>query len=91
MKLMAFSVFDKAVGCFLPPVFVRSKGEMLRNFTAACNSAEHQFHKHASDYTLFLLGEFEDASGVFAPVEPTRVIGALEVREDPFKEDRQVL
>lgn len=90
MILHAFSVYDKAVGSYLPPVFVRSKGEMLRNFQSAVNSQDHQFHKYAADYTLFYVGAFNDMSGIFTHCEPERVIGALEVRDDPFKPELEV-
>lgn len=82
MKLQVYSVFDRAVTAFLPPMFVRAKGEMLRQFQSAVNSPDHQFHKHLSDYTLFYLGEFDDAGGVFSAIEPLRVVSASEVLEE---------
>lgn len=83
MMFEVYSVLDKAVGAFLPPVFVRSRGEMMRSFTLAVNTADHQFHKHATDYTLFYVCQFDDAGGRFVGFdgEPHRVIGALEVLE----------
>lgn len=65
MKLMAFSVYDEAVKAFLPPVFARSHGEMLRSFIDACSSKEHVFVKHPEHYSLFFVGEFDDGSGQF--------------------------
>jgi hypothetical protein len=82
MKMGVYSVFDKATGAFLPPFFVRSKGEAIRSFSEACSNDGHQFAKHMLDYTLFDLGSFDDNSGVIAGTEPVRVISALEVRGD---------
>lgn len=79
MITQCFSVRDTAVGAFLPPFFTRSKGEAIRSFSEACNNAEHQFAKHASDYTLFFLGAFDDNSGLFTPCEPERILSAMEV------------
>lgn len=79
MKLQVFTVRDAAVGSFLQPFFCRSHGEALRSFSDAVSNAEHQFAKHASDYALFFLGEFDDNSGVFDSREPERVVSANEI------------
>lgn len=83
MRLEAYSVFDKAVGAFLPPIFVRSRGEVLRTFDAACNDGSHQFARNVSDYTLFFLGYFNDSAGEFEidGQGPIKVVSALEVRK----------
>jgi hypothetical protein len=85
MRLKVYTVHDKAVGAFLQPFFSRSKGEAIRSFTEACNDANSQFNKHAGDYVLFELGEYDDGSSLFACSEPVRVISALECMfDDPF-------
>lgn len=79
MILHVYSVYDHAVSAFMTPFFARARGEAMRSFSEACNNGEHQFAKHASDYTLFALGEWDDASGAFSALPaPTRVISALE-------------
>lgn len=92
MKLMVFTVFDKAVSAFLPPFFARSRGEALRSFTEASNDRAHNFSKHAMDYVLMQLGEFDDGNGLFKCHEPERVVAAHEcvVPEDPFTEETKV-
>lgn len=79
MILFCYSVHDKAAEAFLPPFYVRSKGEAIRSFTAAVNDPKHQFHASKGDYTLYLNGQFDDRSGVFGAVEPERVMSGLEV------------
>lgn len=78
MKLLVFSVYDKAVGAYLQPFFCRSKGEALRSFADACNDEKNNFNKHASDFLLVSLGEYDDAAGTFECVDPVRVISAVE-------------
>nr|QJB19229.1 MAG: nonstructural protein [Microvirus sp.] len=78
MKLLACAVRDGAVGAFLTPMFFRSKGEAIRSFTDAATNSEHQFSKHMSDYVFYVVGEFDDNSGLFSPCEPLRLISALE-------------
>jgi len=82
MKLMIFSVLDNAVGAFLPPFMVRSRGEAIRSFSEVANDQKHQFHKNARDYVLHYLGEFDDTSGVFFTNEPERLLAAAELLED---------
>jgi len=79
MIMEMYVVYDRAVQAYLQPVFVRSRGEMLRSFQSAVNSADHQFNKYAADYTLFYVGSYDDASSMFEGVVPERVISALEV------------
>lgn len=92
MKLMMYTVLDKAVGAYLPPFYCRSTMEAIRSFGEACNNREHVFHKHAADYTLMFCGEFDDACGFVRGVEPERVISAIEaLMDDPFKDDSRVV
>lgn len=80
MKLIVFSVYDKAVGAFLPPFFLRSKGEAIRSFSSAVGDAKHQFATNRSDYALFELGSWDDGNGMLEPLAtPMKVIEALEV------------
>lgn len=91
MRLMIYTVYDKAVNAYLPPFFSRARGEALRTFTDAVNDAKHQFNKHASDYVLVHLGEYDDSSGLFDCGEPARVVSALEcLVDDPFTPEKEV-
>lgn len=83
MRLEVYSVFDEAVKAFLPPFFLRSRGEAIRSFAAAVNDPQHQFHKHTKDYVLFMCGVFDDGSGTFDLLArgPELVISGLQVSE----------
>ncbi|QCQ84811.1 nonstructural protein [Blackfly microvirus SF02] len=81
MRIQTYAVFDKAVSAFLQPFYARTRGEALRSFVQACNEEGSQFNRHAADYVMFFVGEFDDQSGMYHPQEPERVIGALECRE----------
>lgn len=81
MKLLCFTVYDRAVQSYLPPFYCRSLGEAIRSFTDAVNNDEHQFAKHLMDYSLHACGEFDDVAGQFVSVEPKRVLSATECRD----------
>jgi hypothetical protein len=88
--MQIFSVFDKAVGAYLPPFYSRSKGEALRSFITACNDEKSQFNVHSGDFVMFHVGVWDDASGLHHPIEPQRVISATECLADPFTRETQV-
>lgn len=82
MKLYVFSIYDKAVGAFVQPFYSRSQGEALRSFSEAVNKEGNQLKSHASDYTLYRLGEWDDNNGLYGCSDPIRVISALECLAD---------
>lgn len=81
MRLVVFTIYDRAVNGYLPPWYARSKGEAIRSFTEAVNDPTKNFGKYATDYALCELGEFDDNSGEFIVHGPVRVIAANEVTE----------
>lgn len=63
MQLKMFTVHDSKAEAFLQPFYDQTTASARRAFGAACNDAEHSFCKFPGDYTLFELGEFDQASG----------------------------
>lgn len=92
MLLQAFTVFDSKAEAYLPPFYMSTKGQAVRAFTDSANDPNHAFHKHPEDYTLFLVGTWDDATA-FIHLEKTPVpIGkAIEFKtqhemfQDPLK------
>lgn len=78
MKLECYTVFDRAVGAFMPPFFAKSHGEALRMFMDAVNSKDSLLSKHPADYMLYACGTFDDANGTFNPDEPVKLLSAVE-------------
>lgn len=70
-----FTVFDSKAEIFLPPFFVPTLGIAKRAFIDCINSPDHQFGKHPSDYTLFQLGNFNDADGMMEEPYTKKSIG----------------
>lgn len=66
MKLKVYTVMDSAVQAYLPPFTARAPGEALRMFEQSVQTPNHQFNRYAADYTLFEVGEFDDATGQIA-------------------------
>lgn len=75
MLLKVFSVFDNASEAYMQPFFMQTKGQAIRSFQDAVNSESHEFSKHAEDYTLFELGDYDDSNAQFNMYEAPRALG----------------
>lgn len=81
MRIHAFSVFDSAAKLFMQPFFARTRGEAMRSFMDACSDEKHQFSRHAMDYSLYVVGQFDEDDGLLIPqAEPERLMSALDVK-----------
>lgn len=58
-----FTVHDNAAKAYLPPFYMRTKGEALRAFETTCKDTSSQFNKYPKDYTLVELGTFNEENG----------------------------
>lgn len=81
--LKVFSIFDSKVGAYTAPSFLQNEATCLRSLGDALLNDQHQFSRHASDYTLFCFGTWDEETGLFqlypAP-EPLMPLQALKVR-----------
>lgn len=64
MKFKIFAVYDAGAEAFLPPFFLPSIGQATRAFSDVVNDSSHSFSKHPLDYSLWILGSFDDATGI---------------------------
>lgn len=64
MKLNVYSIFDSAAKAYTNPFFMHNDGLAIRAFADNVNSEqENNISKHPDQFTLFRIGEFDDASG----------------------------
>lgn len=78
MRHKVFAVFDSKAEAYLQPFFTYTAGQATRSFSDAVLDEGHQFHKHAGDYTLFQIGEYEDENGVLSSTSHINLGCALE-------------
>lgn len=77
MMMKIFSIRDAAVEAFLQPFFSPTTGAAVRSVSDAVNDPKHQFFQHAKDYSLWHLGDFDDATGAVSPLIPPNCVGNL--------------
>lgn len=75
MKYKIFTVRDRALNAYGQPFFASSVGGAVRGFSDEVNRSadNNQLHKHAEDFDLFTLGEFDDSTGTFETTPPAQV------------------
>lgn len=84
MLFTVFSIYDSAIKTWMPPIYARNNGEMIRNFSDACNASDSKLSKHPSDYSLFEIGTFDDDKCVFSLLKtPVRLCLALDFIKPP--------
>ncbi len=57
-----FVIYDSKANAYLQPWFLTQQGMAQRAFSDCVNDADHNFGRHPEDYTLFTIGEFDDAT-----------------------------
>lgn len=91
MIVKLYSVFDSAAQAYNTPLTFQSEGLAIRSFSDAVNKEDSNFRRHAKDYTLFRIGEFDDATGEIKPLSPQAVVNALQVQDYRVDERQQDL
>lgn len=71
----AFSVFDSKAGTFSPPFFQPALGLAVRMFTDLANDKATTVGKYPTDFSLFYIGDFDEATGVLAPLTQHQNLG----------------
>lgn len=75
MKLRIFSVYDSKAQAFLPPFFLLNEAMAMRVFSECAGDPQHQFCKHPQDFSLFMLGTFDDVTARLEQENPPQNLG----------------
>lgn len=92
MKLNVYSVFDAKLACFGRPWYEMTDASAIRVFTDAVNdgsNVQNQWHRHPEDFSLFVIGTFEDSNGMLKPSTPLSLVTASAVYD--YKRDVEEL
>ncbi|AXH73104.1 MAG: nonstructural protein [Microviridae sp.] len=68
-----FSCYDSKAGLYSNPFLAISVEIAERDFAVACNDAKTDLYVHSSDYSLVLLGEFDDETAHFKNALPLTI------------------
>lgn len=74
MLLKMFAIYDSAARCYRTPFFLQEEGEAVRAVKNLVNDPQTVMSQHPSDYSLFHVGAFDNATGMCEPTEPKVVV-----------------
>lgn len=86
MKYIVCAVRDRVADVYNLPYCAQNKGAVIRSFADEVNRAaeDNMLYRHAEDFELFLLGEFESDTGVFTLLDrPQSLILGGDCRQRP--------
>lgn len=73
-----FCIYDSKIEAYNRPFTARSKGEAIRSLITEASNSESPLAKHAADYTLFEIGEFNDDNGIITPSHALENLGLIQ-------------
>lgn len=81
MIINIYAIKDNQVDAFSQPFYSQTHGSALRAFSDHVNEPGTAANKHAADFALYHLGEFDDQTGLLKSTTPNRIGTALEYKE----------
>lgn len=63
MLLYAYSIYDTKALTYSPPFYAVAHGQAIRTVMDACADPNTNLGRHPADYTLYAVGQFNDANG----------------------------
>ena len=76
MKTLVFSMYDEAAKAYTHPFFFHNRALGQRAFQDAVNANDgSNVAKHPDQFTLFVIGEWDDTEGSLVPLIPMESLG----------------
>lgn len=93
MKMKVFSVLDAKAGFYGQPYFEQQEASAIRAFGDAVNDSSNpnnQWNKHPEDFSLYLIGEYDNETGEIFPVKLEALVNASSLYRHDVRENRSV-
>lgn len=78
-KLVLVSIHDSQAERWTRPGCAPAVGSAVRGFTEACSGGDKQMSSCPGDFTLYIVGHFDECTGVITPCDPVRQVNGLQV------------
>lgn len=83
MKLNIYAIYDEGAKAYATPFFMHNDGLAIRAFQDNVNSDDSQIAKHADQFHLFRIGEYDDQTGELKRYEPLKSLGGAIAFKNP--------
>lgn len=84
MRQKIVAIKDEALQAFGRPIFVVALGQATRSFGDEVNNEKSELYAHPADFSLWLLGEYDDEKGAFEGCEPRLLARGADVSKRAF-------
>lgn len=64
-----YTIYDSKAEAYIQPFFCKNNGVAIRLFQTAALDEQHDFHRHAADYTLFNIAMWDETKGIITQLE----------------------
>lgn len=72
MRTFIYTVYDNKALVYGTPFFAVTDGSAVRSFSDLVNDANTTVGRHPNDFSLFVVGEYDDQKGLLTPFSPLR-------------------
>lgn len=72
-----YAIYDSKAEIYTTPMHFRNDAEALRQFSQEANNPESKLNKFSQDYSLFLLGEYDDDFARFEIREAPKCVAKI--------------
>lgn len=74
-----FCIYDSKIPVYEELLALRSKAEAIRMFETTVQTKDNRLNKYPSDYSMFLIGEWDEETGLITSYPaPQHIASALE-------------
>jgi hypothetical protein len=88
MKQVIASVYDSKVSVWSAPTFHINKGALSRAWMEAVNDPQSPFSKYPDDFTMFIVGTWDDSTGIIEMLQAPDSLGvAVQYRKTETKQN----
>lgn len=77
MILKAYAFLDTKIGVFSQPFFMAYEGHAIRAAIELGSDLSTAIGRHPADFNLYLIGEFNDNTGIMSAVGPVSISTVL--------------
>lgn len=86
MRTNVYAVYDVKAQAYATPFFMPSTGLAIRAFSEVATDQNSQLCKHAEDFSLYKIGEFDDNEGkLITLTNPEYLTRASDFKIEPVK------
>lgn len=82
MDLKVFSIYDSKAKVFMQPMFMINEGAAWRSFHHVVNNGDSDVSKYPEDFSLYMIGEYNDGTGALTAHAPEVMVNGLQVKDE---------